>query len=141
MHCYSVCSGMCSVTSVAMAMTLGCDIICHHDTRLAVGTERYPRGLSVCAAGQSEALRSERPLRGQRSDGGLGKGHPEVLVVVQLVVVKGDQSLNGFLHRSQLHQRHLPILPVTSEEVTSSPTTHQKGGRGKEYINTYKKKV
>lgn len=47
MHCYSVCSGMCSVTSVAMAMTLGCDIICHHDTRLAVGTERYPPW-SVC---------------------------------------------------------------------------------------------
>lgn len=33
------------------------------------------------------------------SDGGLGEGNSEVLVVVQLVVVQGDQGLDGFLHR------------------------------------------
>lgn len=57
---------------------------------------------------------------GQRSDGGLGEGDPEVLVVVQLVVVQMNQSLDGLLHRRQLHQSHLPVLPVTSEEMTSS---------------------
>ena len=54
------------------------------------------------------------------SDGGLGEGNSEVLVVVQLVVVQSDQGLDGFLHRCQLHQRHLPVLPVRAGKVTSS---------------------
>lgn len=52
------------------------------------------------------------PAGGGRSDGGLGEGNSEVLVVVQLVVVQGDQRLDGLLHRRQLHQRHLPVLPA-----------------------------
>lgn len=60
--------------------------------------------------------------RGPSSDGGLGERDSEVLVVVQLVVMQGDQSLDGFLHRRQLHQRHLPVLPVTAGEVTSADT-------------------
>ncbi len=70
-------------------------------------------------------------LGGQRSDGGLGEGDSEVLVVVQLVVVQSDQSLDGFLHRRQLHQSHLPVLPVIAEEVTSSNTWPQ-GGKEEE---------
>lgn len=35
---------------------------------------------------------------GGRSDGGLGEGHSEVLVVVQLVVVQVDQRLDCLLH-------------------------------------------
>lgn len=38
------------------------------------------------------------PAGDGRSDGGLGEGHSEVLVVVQLVVVQGDQRLDGLLH-------------------------------------------
>lgn len=43
--------------------------------------------------------------------------------MVQQVIVQHDQSLDGLLHRRQLHQRHLPVLPVTAGEVTSSTTS------------------
>lgn len=45
-----------------------------------------------------------------------------MLVMVQQVIVQDDQSLDGLLHRCQLHQRHLPVLPVMAGEVTSSNT-------------------
>lgn len=54
-----------------------------------------------------------------------------MLVMVQQVIVQDDQSLDGLLHRRQLHQRHLPVLPVTAGEVTSS-TTAQRRARAQE---------
>lgn len=65
---------------------------------------------------------------GGRSDGGLGEGHSEVLVVVQLVVVQGDQRLDGLLHRRQLHQRHLPVLPAGGENEIHLSLLREVGG-------------
>lgn len=88
------------------------------------------RGLSSDGGSETRILSSVGGLETRRPDGGfrlssdsgLGKRDSEVLVVVQLVVMQGDQSLNSFLHRRQLHQRHLPVLPVTAGEVTSTNT-------------------
>lgn len=49
-----------------------------------------------------------------------------MLVVVQQVIVQRDQSLDGLLHRRQLHQRHLPVLPETAGDVTSSNSTRRR---------------
>lgn len=56
------------------------------------------------------AVRLATGLQGG-SNGGLGEGDAQVLVVVQLLVVKGDQRLHRLLHRPQLQQRHLSVLP------------------------------
>lgn len=45
------------------------------------------------------------------SDGGLGEGHSEVMVLSQVVIVKFDQRLNCFLHRAQLDESHFTIFP------------------------------
>lgn len=135
-HCCSVCSGMCSVT---MARTHRCDIICHCDVRAFVGTvsglfhwsvsSRCRSGWLVCPRWWTQTQRG--------SDGGLGEGDSEVLVVIQLVVMQSDQSLDGLLYWHQLHQSHLPVFPVTSEEVTSSP--HMSTGRRKyEVLRSFK---
>lgn len=70
------------------------------------------------------------PAGGGRSDGGLGEGHSEVLVVVQLVVVQGDQRLDGLLHRRQLHQCHLPVLPAGGAKNTTVCFGPLRGGPG-----------
>lgn len=48
-------------------------------------------------------------------DGGFGEGHSEVVVLAKVVVVEVDQGLDGLLHRAQLDQRHLTVLPVGGE--------------------------
>lgn len=45
------------------------------------------------------------------SDGGLGEGDPEVMVLSQIVVVELDERLDGLLHRAHLDQSHLVVLP------------------------------
>lgn len=45
------------------------------------------------------------------SDGGLGEGDPQVVVLSQIVVVKLNERLDGLLHRAHLDQSHLMVLP------------------------------
>lgn len=52
-----------------------------------------------------------------RSDGGLGEGHAQVVVLAQVVVVQVDERLDGLLHRGHLQEGHLVISSETREEV------------------------
>lgn len=45
------------------------------------------------------------------SDGGLGEGDPQVVVLPQVVVVELDERLERLLHRAHLDQSHLMVLP------------------------------
>jgi len=51
----------------------------------------------------------DRTVRG--SDGGLGEGDPQVVVLSQIVVVELYEGLDGLLHRAHLDQSHLMVLP------------------------------
>jgi hypothetical protein len=43
-------------------------------------------------------------------DGGLGKGHSQVVVLAQVMVVQFNQRLHSLLHRAHLDQYHLAVL-------------------------------
>lgn len=45
-------------------------------------------------------------------DGGLGEGHPQVVVLAQIMVMQVDEGLDGLLHGAHLDQRHLAVLPA-----------------------------
>lgn len=51
----------------------------------------------------------------RRSDGGLGEGHAEVVVLSQVVVVELNQGLDGLLHCGHLDQGHLAVFPRVGE--------------------------
>lgn len=46
----------------------------------------------------------------RRSDGGLGEGHTEVVVLSQVVVVELSQGLDCLLHCGHLDQGHLAVF-------------------------------
>lgn len=105
-------SGLCSVTSVAMATALSRDIIRHHNKRPSVGTEMSPR-----------AQRSEvRWWTWRRTRGGAGCGpaggreeRPEPRWPPPPTPAASAPSSGPFCEE------------VTSEEVTSSNTNQQEG--------------
>lgn len=53
-----------------------------------------------------------RLVLGGGLDGGLGEGHPQVVVLTQVVVVQVDERLDGLLHGAHLDQRHFAVLPA-----------------------------
>lgn len=72
-----------------------------------------PRLVSVCR----HAIGPLEEWAGPGSDGGLGEGDSEVLVLLESSVVQRDQSRDGLVHRRQLHQSHLPVLLEKLEGV------------------------
>lgn len=69
-----------------------------------------------------------RLVLGGSLDSGLGEGHPEVVVLSQVVVVQVDERLNGLLHGTHLNQRHLAILLEELEPFDNSAVA------GEEYL-------
>lgn len=47
---------------------------------------------------------------GSGSDGRLGEGDPEVVVLPQVVVVELDEGFDGLLDRAHLDQSHLMVF-------------------------------
>lgn len=67
----------------------------------------------------------------RHSDGGLGEGDSEVVVLPEVVVVVLDEAVDGLLHRAHLDQGHLVVIPVggTAGHFSSLRGERARGGR------------
>lgn len=136
---------MCSVT---MTRNYCCDVIWYSDVRGFVGTvlglshwsvssysgTNFSPNIWLIGLPQDSGLWASEGYMvdsGTNLDGWLREGDSEVLVVIQLMIMQHDQSLDGLLYRCQLHESHLPVLPVTWKDVTLAP--HVNKGSNRKY--------
>lgn len=71
------------------------------------------------------------------SDGGLGEGDSQVVVLSQVVVVELDEALDGLLHWAHLYQSHLVVFPKGQTNRKSSDSSQEVHGHMIKHGETY----